>query len=93
MTKKEKSRASEIDKYVVRLPDGMRSDVEKLAKECGISMNTAIVEAIQIHLTIKEREKLLLNALQERLPLGSAKNSRAPDDGRDYLDGLPEGYD
>ncbi|OLU22983.1 hypothetical protein BVH03_22325 [Pseudomonas sp. PA15(2017)] len=52
------------DKFVVRLPDGMRAQVEQLAADQHTSMNTEIVRAIESHLAGQVRQALLLDALQ-----------------------------
>lgn len=55
------------DKFVVRLPDDMRSDVEALAAFEDRSMNSVIVQAIQNHLDSNRRQELMLDALAEAL--------------------------
>lgn len=51
------------DKFVVRLPDGLRADVERAAGECDTSMNTVFVQAVRQYLDTQQRQKLLLDAL------------------------------
>lgn len=51
------------DKFVVRLPDDMRSDVEALALFEDRSMNSVIVQAIRNHLDCNRRQELMLDAL------------------------------
>lgn len=58
-----KSRAA--DKFVVRLPDGMRPNVETAASDMHTSMNTFVVQAIEEKLARGERQELLLDALQQ----------------------------
>lgn len=53
------------DKFVVRLPDDMRSDVEALAAFEDRSMNSVIVQAIRNHLDFNRRQELLLDALRD----------------------------
>lgn len=52
------------DKFVVRLPDDMRADVEALATFEERSMNSVIVQAIRNHLDFNRRQELLLDALR-----------------------------
>ena len=51
------------DKFVVRLPDGLRADIERAAGECDTSMNTVFVQAVRQYLDTQQRQKLLLDAL------------------------------
>lgn len=67
-----KSTVQPQDKYVVRLPDGMRERIKKAAEDAGRSMNSEIVRALEIAfpepISIKERlEELhhLLSALSK----------------------------
>lgn len=53
------------DKFVVRLPDDMRADVEALAAFEDRSMNSVIVQAIRNHLDFNRRQELLLDALRD----------------------------
>ena len=52
------------DKFVVRLPDGMRSQVEDQADDQHISMNTFVIQAIKEKLARGVRQELLLDALE-----------------------------
>lgn len=52
------------DKFVVRMPEGLRQRVEDLAASNHTSMNTEIVQAIESHLAGNIRRELLLNALE-----------------------------
>lgn len=66
------------DKFVVRLPDDMRSDVEALAAFEDRSMNSVIVQAIRNHLDSNRRRELMLDALAdalERAVPGRKRNS------------------
>lgn len=45
------------DKFVVRLPDGLRSQVEQEALDDHRSMNSVIVQAIQSHLSKKAAQR------------------------------------
>lgn len=51
------------DKFVVRLPDGMRQRVDEHASTAHTSMNTFIVQAIEDKLDADRRQRLLLDAL------------------------------
>lgn len=52
------------DKFVVRMPDGVRSRVEAAADLDHISMNTFVVQAIEEKLARARRQELLLDALE-----------------------------
>lgn len=51
------------DKFVVRLPDGMRDQVAAAAAADDRSMNSLIVKAIREYLDRNERANVLLDAL------------------------------
>ncbi|MGI9564992.1 carbon storage regulator [Pseudomonas fulva] len=51
------------DKFVVRLPDGMRAQVAKAADADDRSMNSLIVKAIREYLDLQQRQQALLGAL------------------------------
>ncbi|WP_174717780.1 Arc family DNA-binding protein [Pseudomonas sp. NC02] len=51
------------DKFVVRLPDGLRADIERTAGECDTSMNTVFIRAVRQYLDGQQRQQLLLDAL------------------------------
>ncbi len=51
------------DKFVVRLPDGMRDQVAAAAASDDRSMNSLIVKAIREYLDRNERANVLLDAL------------------------------
>lgn len=61
------NKSSTADKFVVRLPDGMRARVEQLAAAQHTSMNTEIVRAIEAHLDGQVRQALLLDSLELNL--------------------------
>lgn len=61
MNTKQPSRLA--DKFVVRLPDGLRADVQEAADERDTSMNTVVVQAIRRDLDAQKRQDLLLDAL------------------------------
>nr|WP_221932087.1 Arc family DNA-binding protein [Pseudomonas mendocina] len=52
------------DKFVVRMPDGVRSRVEAAADLDHTSMNTFAVQAIEEKLARAKRQELLLDALE-----------------------------
>lgn len=52
-----------LDKFVVRLPDGMRDQVAKAADADDRSMNSLIVKAIREYLDMQQRQQVLLGAL------------------------------
>lgn len=58
------------DKFVVRLPDGMRSQVEGQADDQHISMNTFVIQAIKEKLARGIRQELLLDALEQAVAAG-----------------------
>lgn len=51
------------DKFVVRFPGDMRSEVERAAVESDTSMNTIVIRALRMYLHGQERQELLLDAL------------------------------
>ncbi|HFQ8052614.1 TPA: CopG family ribbon-helix-helix protein [Pseudomonas putida] len=51
------------DKFVVRLPDGMRDQVNAAATADDRSMNSLIVKAIREYLDLQQRQQVLLGAL------------------------------
>ncbi|MEV1185981.1 Arc family DNA-binding protein [Pseudomonas aeruginosa] len=53
----------DMDKFVVRLPDGLRAEVEAEAKRDSRSMNSLIVVALREYLHGQRRKQALLNAL------------------------------
>lgn len=59
------------DKFVVRLPDGLRNEVQGAADHLDTSMNTVFVQAVRQYLDNQKRQQLLLDAL-------AAKVSRRP---------------
>lgn len=54
---------SALPKFVVRLPDGLRGEVEEAADAADTSMNTIFVRAIRQYLDKQARQDLLLDAL------------------------------
>jgi predicted transcriptional regulator len=55
----------DADKFVVRLPDGMRDQVAAAADADDRSMNSLIITAIRNELDGRERANALLNALAQ----------------------------
>lgn len=53
----------DADKFVVRLPDGMRDQVAMAANADDRSMNSLIVKAIREYLDLQQRQQVLLGAL------------------------------
>ncbi|MEE5042939.1 Arc family DNA-binding protein [Pseudomonas alliivorans] len=51
------------DKFVVRFPGDMRSEVERAAADSDTSMNTIVIRALRLYLHGQERQELLLDAL------------------------------
>ncbi|WEJ03868.1 Arc family DNA-binding protein [Pseudomonas sp. FJ2-5-13] len=51
------------DKFVVRLPDGLRADIEAAANASGRSMNSVFIQAVRQYLDGQNRQTLLLDAL------------------------------
>ena len=58
-----RSREASLPKFVVRLPDGLRGEVEEAADAADTSMNTIFVRAIRQYLDKQARQDLLLDAL------------------------------
>lgn len=53
------------DKFVVRMPDGVRARVDAAAQFDHTSMNTFFVQAIEEKLARAKRQELLLDALEK----------------------------
>ncbi|MFK3971139.1 Arc family DNA-binding protein [Pseudomonas sp. NPDC087358] len=53
----------EADKFVVRLPEGMRDEIAAAAHALDTSMNTIFIQSIRERLDNQQRQKLLLDAL------------------------------
>lgn len=52
------------DKFVVRLPSGLRSEIEQQANEADRSMNAVFVQAVKEYLNGQQRKKALIDALE-----------------------------
>ncbi|OLU28093.1 hypothetical protein BVH03_13015 [Pseudomonas sp. PA15(2017)] len=87
--------ARTADKFVVRLPDGMRKRIEDLANDNYTSMNTEIIRAIEAHLEGQARQTLLIDALEAKLKselqTAAKPGNKAQEANIDYLDGLKTG--
>ncbi|HHW2505629.1 TPA: Arc family DNA-binding protein [Pseudomonas aeruginosa] len=57
------SASRDMDKFVVRLPDGLRAEVEAEAKRDERSMNSLIVVALREYLHGQQQKRAQLNAL------------------------------
>ena len=51
------------DKFVVRLPAGLRADIEAAANASDRSMNSVFIQAVRQYLDGQNRQALLLDAL------------------------------
>jgi len=58
-----RTKESDLPKFVVRLPDGLRDEVEEAADSADTSMNTIFVRAVRQFLDKQNRQDLLLEAL------------------------------
>ncbi|MBD9397943.1 Arc family DNA-binding protein [Pseudomonas sp. PDM11] len=78
------------DKFVIRLPDGMRKAIEELATTNHSSMNTEMVLALEAHLESQSRQKLLLDTLQAQVSDAKVPAREQPQQQAevDYIDGL-----
>ncbi|MGQ7956465.1 Arc family DNA-binding protein [Pseudomonas sp. SP16.1] len=67
------------DKFVVRMPDGVRARVDAAAQLDHTSMNTFVVQAIEEKLARAKRQELLLDALEQAASgIHSARVQAAP---------------
>ncbi len=64
------------DKFVVRFPGDMRSEVENAAAQSDTSMNTVVIRALRLYLHGQERQELLLDALAKAAAHEAAKASQ-----------------
>lgn len=65
------------DKFVVRLPDGMRDQVAAAADADDRSMNSLIVIAIREHLGRSKRANALLDALTQAADVKGVPHANA----------------
>ena len=64
------------DKFVVRLPNGLRADIEAAASAADRSMNSVFVQAVRQYLDGQNRQALLLDALANAVgPLSPATSA------------------
>ena len=59
------------DKFVVRLPEGLRSQIEVAANSSDRSMNGLVVQALKQYLDAQNRQEVLLNALTSACATGA----------------------
>lgn len=66
------------DKFVVRLPDGLRSAIEAAAQADDRSMNSVFVKATRQYLDGQDRQQILLDALSSTVttPIQPCTNAR-----------------
>ncbi|MEY9121312.1 Arc family DNA-binding protein [Bradyrhizobium yuanmingense] len=62
--KKQSTKTTRTDQYLIRLPDGMRLKLSKLAEANGRSMNAEIVSALEQHLTGSDRLSAIESSIQ-----------------------------
>jgi len=81
------------EKFVIRLPDGMRKAIEDLAVANRSSMNTEMVLALEAHLESQSRQKLLLDVLHAQVNDAKVPVREQPQQQAevDYIDGLKSG--
>lgn len=68
------------DKFVVRLPDGMRSRVEAAANAADRSMNSVFIQALRQYLDNQNRQELLLGALSASVGANQTRQLADPRD-------------
>ena len=56
----------DMDKFVVRLPDGLRDRVQAQAKATHSSMNTVLVQAVESYLEGHFELRLTIDALKTK---------------------------
>ncbi|EIU4412555.1 TPA: Arc family DNA-binding protein [Pseudomonas aeruginosa] len=57
------SASRDMDKFVVRLPDGLRAEVEAEAKRDERSMNSVVIIALREYLHGQQQKQAMLDAL------------------------------
>ncbi|WP_081782141.1 Arc family DNA-binding protein [Pseudomonas sp. CHM02] len=77
------------DKFVVRLPDGLRSAIEAAAQADDRSMNSVFVKATRQYLDSQHQQQILLNALAKTVttPIRPSPASITPPAIGDYWPG------
>lgn len=68
------------DKFVVRLPDGLRADIEAAANASDRSMNSVFVQAVRQYLDGQSRQQILLDALANTVTTPITADSMHIDD-------------
>lgn len=68
------------DKFVVRLPDGLRAEIEAAANASDRSMNSVLVQAVRQYLDGQNRQQILLNALAQTVATPAPVKSMHIDD-------------
>lgn len=68
------------DKFVVRLPDGLRADIEAAATADDRSMNSVFVKAVRQYLDGQNRQQILLDALANAVTTPMTADSMHIDD-------------
>lgn len=68
------------DKFVVRLPDGLRADIEAAASTSDRSMNSVFVQAVRQYLDGQNRQQILLDALANTVTTPMTADSMHIDD-------------
>lgn len=60
------------DKFVARLPDGLRAKIEAIANTSDRSMNAVFIQAVRQYIDGQKRQELLLDALANAAVSGTA---------------------
>ena len=68
------------DKFVVRLPDGLRAEIEAAANASDRSMNSVFVQAVRQYLDGQNRQQILLDALANTVTTPMTADSMHIDD-------------
>ncbi|NMY67333.1 Arc family DNA-binding protein [Pseudomonas sp. WS 5414] len=68
------------DKFIARLPDGLRAEIEAIANANDRSMNSVFVQAVRQYLDNQNRQGLLLEALAASVSTGQTKQLADPRD-------------
>lgn len=68
------------DKFVVRLPDGLRADIEAAANTGDRSMNSVFIQAVRQYLDGQNRQQILLDALANTVTTPMSVNTMHIDD-------------
>ena len=70
------STSRDMDKFVVRLPDGLRAEVEAEAKRDERSMNSVVSIALREYLPGQRRKQALLDALTTAAQAWACRSTR-----------------